>query len=133
MNRSFLALAVFLMIALATTSVFAKRAPPKEVPVVRHGDLEYRVRHHVGNGSMPGFVEAWDTSKKSQVWLRQIYVIRRNLDLEEDLQDVFITGIKLINEHKALEITNETGNVFELNLETLDVKAIQGRTLHVIK
>jgi hypothetical protein len=49
--------------------------------------------------------------------------------LEEDVQDVFISGLKLIADHNALEITNERGGLFELNLETLTVKTIKGQAV----
>ena len=129
MNRFLTATAMALLVCLASTTAFAKRGAPAEVPAVKHGDLEYRVTHHTGNGSMPGFVEAFDTAKNGQVWFRQIYVIRRDPDLEGDVQDVFITGIKVIADRNVLEITNERGGVFELNLETLEVKAVKGQAV----
>jgi hypothetical protein len=129
MNRFLTVTGIALLVCLASTSAFAKRGAPAEVPSVKHGNLEYRVRHQIGNGHLPGFVEAWDTAKNGQVWLRQIYVIRRDPDLEGDVQDVFITGIKLIADRNVLEITNERGGVYELNLETLEVKTMKGQAV----
>ena len=133
MNRSLLIVIVLCVIGLLSGEAFAKRAPPAEAAPVRHGDVEFRVRHHTGGGYLPGFVEAWDTSKNQQIWLRQIYVIRRNPDLEQDVQDVFVTGLKLIADRNALEISNERGGLFELNLETLEVKTLKGRALISVK
>lgn len=129
MHRALLAFSLTLAVCFCPASVFAKRSPPAEVAAVRHGQLEYRVRHQIGNGYLPGFVEAWDPAKKGLVWIRQIYTIRRNLDLEEDVQDVFITSLKLIADRNVLEITNEAGGLFELHLETLDVKTVKGKAV----
>ena len=118
-----------LMVCLASTSAFAKRGAPVAVASVRHGEIEFRVKHESGHGYLPGFVEAWDTAKDGQVWFRQIYVIRRDPDLEGDVQDVFITGIQMIADRNVLEITNERGGVFELNLDTLEVKAVKGQVV----
>jgi hypothetical protein len=128
-RRIFTSLVMVSTLLFVATTAFAKRAPPAEVAPVRQGDLEYRVRHHTGREYLPGFVEAWDTSKNGLVWHRQIYVIRRNPDLEGDIQDVFITGMKLLPDRNVLEITNEAGGVFELNLETLAVKVLKGQAV----
>jgi hypothetical protein len=129
MNRLLAATAVALLLSMASPSAFAKRGAPVAVPSVRQGNIEFRVKHESGNGYMPGFVEAFDTAKNGQVWLRQIYVIRRDPDLEGDVQDVFITGVQVIADRNVLEITHERGGVFELNLETLEVKAVKGQAV----
>lgn len=129
MNRLLTMTAAILIVCLASTAAFAKRSAPKEIPPIRHGDLEYRVTHHVGDGYLPGFVEARDSVSKRPAWIRQIYVIRRNPNLESDVQDVFISGIKLDTDQNVLEVTNEHGGVFELNLETLAVKVVKGQAV----
>jgi hypothetical protein len=133
MNRSRFVLAVLVLLSFAATTAFAKRSPPEEVPTVRHGELEYRVPHRTGSSYLPGFVEAWDPAKNCQVWFRQIYVIRRNPDLEGDVQDVFITQIKHVKERNVLEITNERNGVYELDLTTLEVKVIKGQAVVSMK
>jgi hypothetical protein len=129
MNRCLTTTAVVLLTALASTVAFAKRSAPAEVVAVRHGGLEYRVQHQAGNGYLPGFVEAWDIAKNGQVWFRQIYVIRRDPELEGDVQDVFIKSLKLIADRNALEITHERDGVFELNLDTLEVNTVKGQAV----
>lgn len=64
-----------------------------------------------------------------QVCLRQIYVIRRNPQLEQDVQDVFITRLEHRPDRNVLEITNEAGGRCELDLETLVVKTVAGKAL----
>ena len=120
---------VSLLVCLPNGSALAKRSPPAEVAPVRQGDVEYRVRHSSGGGYLPGFVEARDIAKNQRLWLRQIYVIRRNPDLEQDVQDVFITSVKRIVDRNVLEIRHEPGGLFELDLDTLEVKVVQGQAV----
>ncbi len=124
-NRCFGLFLVTILMGM-TTVVEAKRSPPSKVPAVRVGDVEYRVTHEVHGRFFPGFVEAYDPARQGTVWHRQIYVIRRDPQLEGDVQDVFITGLKSVPERKALEITNEAGGRFELDLKTLEVKTLAG-------
>jgi hypothetical protein len=49
----------------------------------------------------------------------------RNADLEGDVQDVFINGLKL--DQGALWITNERGSEYRLDPATLEVKVEKGR------
>lgn len=77
----------------------------------------------------PGIAEAYDHARGGQVWLRQIYVIRRNPQLEQDVQDVFITRLEHRPERNVLEITNEAGGRFELDLETLVIKTVAGEAV----
>lgn len=107
----------------------AKRGAPAAVAAVRVGDIEYRAPHLFRGEMFPGFVEAYDHARGGPVWLRQIYVIRRDPSLEGDLQDVCITQLKHLPDRDVLEVTHEAGSRFELDLETLDVKTVAGKGL----
>lgn len=113
---------VVLMLALvfcAASSAWAKRSPPKEVAPVRSGEIELRVPH----GQM-GCIEAWDTNAKQLVWRRQVYAIRYDVELERDVQDVFIESIEL--QKSKLLVKNERGSIYELDLESLQVTPVKG-------
>ncbi len=122
--------AVWMLVTAVFLGTFAiaeaKRAPPAEVSPVRVGDIEYRSPHLLHGSMFPGFVEAYDHARRGPVWLRQIYVIRRDPSLEGDVQDVFITRLKHRPDRNVLEVTNEAGGRFELDLETLAVKTVAG-------
>lgn len=126
MKRSLVLVVAMMVVCLSSTMTFAKRGAPPKVSAIRHGGLEFRVRNDTGLGRMPGIVEAWDPSTNQQIWFRQIYVIRRDPNLESDVQDVFISGVKFLEDRNALQITNEVDGIFELNLQTLEVKTIKG-------
>lgn len=111
-------LVVLLMLCLVSVA-WAKRSPPKDVAPVRSGAVELRVPH----GQM-GCIEAWDTEAKQLVWRRQIYAVRYDVELERDVQDVFIESIEL--QTGKLLVKNERGSTYELDLNSLEVKPVKG-------
>ena len=109
---------ISMALALASGSIAqAKRSAPKDVPSVTSGKIEYRAP----KGQM-GCIEAWQG--KDLIWRRQVYVVKYDIDLERDVQDVFIQKISLKGD--ILTIKNERGSVYELNLDTLAVKVVKG-------
>ena len=112
-------------LVLFTASVAtAKHVAPADVAPVQHAGIEYRAPHN-----MLGCVEAWDTVSKKRIWFRQIYVVQRDPSLESDVQDVFITAIEVDAKRNVLQVTNEEGGVFALNLKTLNVKTLMGEAV----
>ena len=102
---------------LSTSIVYARRDAPKDVPSITHGKIEYRAPH----GQM-GCVEAWQG--KTLIWRRQIYVVKYTVNLERDVQDVFIKTLAL--KGTTLTVTNERASEYELDLESLEVKVVKG-------
>lgn len=115
-------LSTFLAIALAGASVLAhaKRTAPNPVqPVVAKG-----VRYSANHDSM-GFIFATDLQTGDMLWRRQIYVVKANPKIESDIQDCYITEIKL--ESGNLLIKNESNYIYRLNLDTLEVVPVHGK------
>ena len=107
-----------------TISAAAKRAAPKAVPPVINAGIEYSApsdRDHIG------YVVATSSKTKKEIWSRQVYVIRYKLDLEQDVQWVFINDLRL--EGGKLKIGNEKGGAFELDPDSLDVKVLKGSSV----
>lgn len=104
---------------LFASTAFAKRGAPAEVPPVRSGDIEYRAPH----GQM-GCVEAWDVKHDKMLWRRQIYVVKFIPDLERDVQDVYLTSLKL--DGKSLLLANERKSEYRLDLDSLQVTVVKG-------
>ncbi len=105
-----------------TAPVFAKRSPPVKVEPVRVAEVEYRVPH-----DQMGCVEAWDVRTNQLIWRKQVYVVKYDVDLEKDVQDVFITAVEL--QKGKLLLKNERQSEYELDLETLQAKATKGSLL----
>jgi hypothetical protein len=108
-----------LLVALAAFHCEAKRAAPTAVPPVEADGVVY-----AAPSDPIGCVVASSGKSGKTLWFRQVYVVRYEADLETDIQDCFINGLKL--EKGKLVITNEAGSHFELDLETLAVKVVQG-------
>ena len=112
--------AMFLILALMSTGVVsAKRAPPAAVKPAAHGGIEFRAP----SGKM-GVVEAWETATGRMLWEKQIYEVKLDPNLEADVQHVFVTKMEVLA--GALLVTNESGEVYSLDLKTRNVsKAVK--------
>lgn len=115
-----------LLCCLFVAPVFAKRSPPAKVEPVKSAEIEYRVPH----GQM-GCVEAWDIRTGLMIWRKQVYVVRYDVDLEKDVQDVFITSVEV--QKGKLLVKNERASEFELDLDTLEAQAIKGSLVEKVK
>ena len=116
MKRLMVLLAVFSVLSVSTAH--AKRAAPAKVPPVTVGQIEYRAPT-----SQMGCCEAWDTKSNEMIWRRQIYVVKYTVGIERDIQDVFITSLRL--KDNTLIVSNERKSEYELDLDTLQVKALK--------
>jgi len=110
-----LALAV---LAFGSSSAFAKRAAPKDVPPVIAGGIKYTAPPRSGGG----YVEALDVGSGKLLWELRVYEIQVDQDLERDVQDIFITSLKVAG--GKLQIVNENGDKFVVDLSKR--KVIQG-------
>lgn len=111
---------ILLALTFFTTSVaLAKRSPPAEVAPVKAAAIEYRVSH-----KDMGCVEAWDAKQNELIWRRQVYAVKYNVDLERDVQDVFITSIEVKGD--TLLVKNERQSQYKLDLNSLEVTVVKG-------
>lgn len=116
---------------LATLVAEAKRGAPMEVLPVKVGNIEYSGPHRNGTHKQMGFIEARDLKSGKLIWSRQIYAVKYDPDLEGDVQDVFIKSITV--EGNNLIITNERNSKYQLDLNSLKVKVIQGSLVEETK
>lgn len=77
----------------------AKRQAPSEIkPLIRQG-IEYSVPHFSvfaeGMKHNGGYVEAKNLKTKKRVWMKEIYPVVYDKNLESDVQDIFITSMQL--------------------------------------
>jgi hypothetical protein len=116
---------------LTTLLAEAKRGAPAEVLPATVGNIEYSAPHRNHTHKQMGFIEARDLKSGKLIWSRQIYVVKYDPDLEGDVQDVFIKSITV--EGNTLIITNERNSKYQLNLNSLEVKVIQGSLVEETK
>ena len=107
---------LFFMLSIV---VYAKRPPAPIVPdVISHG-VRYEAGYHHG-----GVVEAFSNSKKNRLlWQKRIYRVKYDPYLGKDIQDIFITDLKL--KRDLLIIKDEKNRKYSLNLRTREVRRLQ--------
>jgi hypothetical protein len=110
-NKIIVAIVVIFALFVGTTSVFAKRLAPTPVE-----DLVFNgIKYSVSNVEM-GYVEARDVQNNILIWRKQIYKVTYDVNLEKDVQDVYITNLQI--EDINLLVTNEKGVVYKVDLKT---------------
>jgi hypothetical protein len=118
-------------VLVATLLAEAKRGVPAEVLPLTVGNIEYSAPHRNGTHKQMGSIEARDPKSGKLIWSRQIYAVKYDPDLEGDIQDVFIKRITV--EGNSLIITNERNSKYQLDLNSLEVKVIQGSLVEETK
>jgi outer membrane protein assembly factor BamB len=112
----------FALATLATLAAGAKTLAPKEVaPVTKDGTV------YSAPSDQMGCVVATNEQTGKVSWFRQVYVVKYQVKVETDIQDCFITDLKV--EGRKCLVTNAEGGQFEINLNDLSVKVIKGRAL----
>jgi hypothetical protein len=124
MKTSSLVTLILIACFCLTISANAKRPAPKAVPPVIKDGIEYSA-----SSDRDGFVVATWIKTKREIWSRQVCVIKHEykLGLEEDVQGVFITDLRI--EGSKLKIKIEKGGEFELDPESLNVKVLKGQAV----
>ena len=108
----------------------AKRAVPSKVMPVQVGSIEYSAPHGKLQNQM-GCIEARKVGSGELLWIRQVYVVKYDPDLEGDVQDVYIKSFKV--KGNSLIIINERKSEYQLNLKTLQVKMLKGSLVEETK
>ena len=130
-GRTFVAVAILGALAGAG-AVEAKRLAPKEVtPVVANG-IRYTVPHFGAFHDKPqngGYVEAWDVKTEKLIWDRMVYRVRYQANREKDVQDDFITQIKVRGGH--LLVRTERSEEFDMDLASGQVSALTPLESHI--
>jgi len=121
---------IFLLVALGfvATFAYAARFAPKEVPPVTYQGVKYCAPHwgfankKKQNG---GYVEARNPETDKLLWELRVYEIKYDPKLEGDVQDVFITSLKIVEGN--LEVRNEAGDKFIVDITKQKVIKGEGR------
>jgi hypothetical protein len=123
-TRTFAAAGAFHLVALmtflATPTALASRLPPADVPPEVDGAVRYEAPHF-GNpcNQNGGCVVAYDDASNAQLWFVQVYCTHYDPNLEQDVQDVFITSLAI--EDGRVLVSNEKGAHFAIDPATRQV------------
>ena len=126
MNRKLL-LSTFVILSLGVGHLYAKRGAPKDVTPVIFQGVRYSAPHGLAKGTNQngGYIEATDVKTGNVLWQLLVYQIKYDPKLETDVQDVFITSLKLVDGN--LEVLNESGDKFIVDLAKRKVTSGAGR------
>jgi hypothetical protein len=97
----------------------AKRRVPKVEPVTA-GKIRYealRGARSRGFNQNGGVIAAVDTKTDKELWTLLVYETKYDANEEADVQDVFITRLKLADKGKTLVVENEKGKKFTVDIE----------------
>ncbi len=114
----FLVVIIGLISFLFCSFAEADRAAPKEVEPVIYDGIKYIAPHwgvFEGKEQNGGYIEAYDIKTGKKLWELKVYEIKYESFLEPDVQDVFITSLKI--EDGKLIVVNEKGDEYEVDLE----------------
>lgn len=63
-----------------------------------------------------GYIVAFNHATGQELWVSRVYEIRYEKDIKDDKQDAFITSLKLNKDGRGLDIENERGQRFYLDI-----------------
>ena len=110
---------IYLVIFIVSSFLYASIIPPKPLPPIIIGDIQYSAPH-----DRIGCIEAESIKTGVTYWWKQIYIVKCDVKLEEDVQLCFIKKITIKDNNLTIE--NDLDYIYELNLESLTIKVIQG-------
>lgn len=111
------------------SSIYAKRLPPPDVKPLSKGNFIYDSAHTGSKNEDYNFgvIIIESTGDKKYTFVIPIYSVKVDKDLEYDVQWVFIKSMEFKND-EIITIENERNQIFELNINTYEVKCISGKT-----
>ncbi len=120
-------IAFLILIMAAAPLSFAKRSAPKPVPSVIDKGVVYSVIHWSsdnGTEQNGGYIEARDKKSKKKIWGCVVYHVKKTAGLEGDVQDLFITKLRIDKKKRVLVVINEIGEIFHVDIKTRRVSKI---------
>jgi hypothetical protein len=109
-------LVAWIALSFLPVSLLAKRAPPAPVVPVTAGEVRYSAD---GDGR-DQYVIATDTPSNKVLWKVRVFHNQIDERLEEDVQWVFITKLKL--QGKSLLVKDEKSRCYSVDLTSRQVK-----------
>ena len=105
--------------------VMAGRSAPEEItPIIAFNKI-FTVGYKISGSATQkrkAYVEASDLASGRTLWKAEIYTITYDAMLDSDVEDVYVSEMKL--EGKTLLIEDETGQRFALDLNTRKVRKL---------
>jgi len=110
---------LFLILALVSfawvSNAHAKRKAPKTVTPIDHSGVTYVVKHWGNESGLKqngGYLEAQDPRTGEKLWGLTVYIIDYVAGLEGDIQDVFITSMRVDKARNLLIVENAKKQIY---------------------
>lgn len=104
------------IVFLFVISSLAKRVQPKPVAPVVYAGIKYAA----GGNGVDEYVVASDASSGKPLWMVRVAHNEHDPDMEQDVQDVYITDLKVAK--RTLRVRDEKSRCYSLDLITKRVK-----------
>lgn len=104
-----------------------ERLPPEPVTPVEINKVRYEIVHNAmfrGFGQHGGVISAVDVATGKELWTLIVYQTEYDRNEEQDVQDVYITKFIPSKDKKMLQVENEAGKSYLVNLATQEVLEI---------
>ncbi len=104
-----------------------KRAPPPIVPPIEYQGMRYEQimnGHDAGRPERCGYLDGIDIKTNAGLWVRQIYSVPFNDEIEDDTQECYFTRMVLLPGQQDLLIENEVGDKYLFNLKRRDTRPL---------
>jgi len=109
-------------------SIAAKRpAPPKIAPIVFDG-IRYEQAYgdkDAESEQRTGFLAAFKEDTDDRIWIVKVYDLEIIEHLERDVQEVYFAKMELLPEKRQIQVENERGDQFVVNLDDQAVQPIK--------
>lgn len=121
----------FIQVALLTLlfcpSAHARRSPPKEPAPVTFKGVTYSAPYsRKGWDQVGGYITAQDAKTGKHLWDLMVYRIKYDGRLECDVQNIFITSLKIAA--GQLAVKNEKGSRYMIDVQNRKVLSGEPRT-----
>ena len=130
MPNKLISLSVIVAVVLVASLSYAKRKAPSDVSPVVHQGIKYVVvhwRYENGTGQNGGYIEARDEKTGKKVWGLVVYRTEYNDDLVRDVQDVFISSLRLDAKRNCLIVETGRKDLYYVDLSTRKVSKGSGQ------
>lgn len=105
----------------------------REIPAPQQVTADGVRYAEAANARMRGFAQsggviiATDIETGKELWVLQVYTAKFDAAEERDMQETFITALEVSTDGRHLQVTNEDGARFSVDLQTRAVTPVSAR------
>ena len=126
-NIAFVLVACFMFLSVAEASrMWDEKLTPEYLSIVADGVTYIPAYEYYPQERKISFLEARDATTNKIIWRQKIYEVPYIRGLEDDVQDIPITSLRI--ENGKIIVENEIGELYEVDLESRRVTVFKKET-----